>query len=197
MRVASFPRPREAAKGAQERRLGGGADRSQSDMARSQVSGRNNSRRHGGLTVMRSRVPRHTPKPLTHAHLQSPTHTHGTPAVGVMIAAMVAIVVVVVVMVVAVLVLHHTATLMSSWNRSSTGGNDVGSGDTCSARDAASVKQGCTYGDPPTTAALLAQVSTAAATTALAALDPQSRYCRARCGGGDESCRPAGSHQRE
>jgi hypothetical protein len=42
-----------------------------------------------------------------------------------MIAAMVAIVVVVVVMVVGVLVFHHVATLMSSWNRSSTGGNDV------------------------------------------------------------------------
>jgi hypothetical protein len=114
-----------------------------------------------------------------------------------MIAAMVAIVVVVVVMVVAVLVFHHVATLMSSWNRSSTGGNDVGSGDACSARDAASLHEGCACGDPPTPAALLAQISTAAATAALAALDPPSRCCHARCGGGDESCWPEGSRQRE
>jgi hypothetical protein len=113
-----------------------------------------------------------------------------------MIAAMVAIVVVVVVMVVAALVFHHVATLMSSWNRLSTGGNDVGSGDASSARDAASLKEGCTHGDPPTPADLLAQISTAAATAALAALDPQSRCCRARCEGGDESCWPEGSRQR-
>jgi len=63
---------------------------------------------------MRSRVPRHTPKPLTHAHLQSPTHTHGTAAVGGMIAAMEAIVVVVVLMVVVALAFRQVATLMRS-----------------------------------------------------------------------------------